>query len=78
MPTVRIAQRSTTEGWSQRSHSVLTACLLSTSYDHHAILWRIDLETRPPEVVAAFVRCHAPYRLVDTRLESAPTDCRAP
>jgi len=52
--------------------------LLSTSEDHRGLVWRIDLETRPPEVVAAFVRCHAPYRLVDTRLESAATDCRAP
>lgn len=49
--------------------------LRSTSEDHHATIWRLDLESRSAEVVAAFVRCHAPYRLVDGRLEVTAPDC---
>ncbi|HEY0476448.1 MAG TPA: serine/threonine-protein kinase [Kofleriaceae bacterium] len=49
--------------------------LLSTGEAPRAIVSRIERETRSPEVVAAFVRCHAPYRLKDTRLESATPVC---
>jgi eukaryotic-like serine/threonine-protein kinase len=49
--------------------------LLSTSDDHHAVIWHLDAESRAPEVVAAFVRCHAPYRLVDGRLDVATLSC---
>jgi len=31
-----------------------------------------------PDIVAAFVRCHAPYRLNQTRLESATPSCDRP
>jgi WD40 repeat protein len=46
--------------------------LLSTGDDRHAILWTLGLETRTAEEVAAYVRCHAAYDLVDTRLVSRP------
>src|SRR5262249_16912044 len=52
--------------------------LLSAGDAHRAIVSRIELETGPPEVVAAFVRCHAPYRLSETRLESATPSCDRP
>src|SRR5262249_48247079 len=41
--------------------------LLSAGDAHRAIVSRIELETRSPDIVAAFVRCHAPYRLNQTR-----------
>ena len=49
--------------------------LLSGGADHRAIVWRLDRETRSPAAVTAFVRCHSPYRLVDTRLEIAAPSC---
>jgi len=52
--------------------------LLSTGDGRRAIVARIELETRAPEIVTAFVRCHAPYRLKDTRLESAAPVCASP
>ncbi|HEX3481170.1 MAG TPA: WD40 repeat domain-containing serine/threonine protein kinase [Kofleriaceae bacterium] len=52
--------------------------LLSAGDAHRAIVSRIELETRSPDIVAAFVRCHAPYRLNQTRLESATPSCDRP
>lgn len=49
--------------------------LLSASADRTAVVWRVDRETRPAAVVTAFVRCHAPYRLVETRLEPTEPSC---
>jgi WD40 repeat protein len=49
---------------------------ITSATDLHAIVWHVELEHRPPAVVAAFVRCHAPYRLVETRLETATPVCR--
>ena len=52
--------------------------LLSAGTAHRAIVSRIELETRSPDVVAAFVRCRVPYRLNDTRLETATPSCDRP
>jgi WD40 repeat protein/tRNA A-37 threonylcarbamoyl transferase component Bud32 len=49
--------------------------LLSTSVDHRAVVWRLGLETRSHATVTAFVRCHAPYQLVGTRLEPTAPAC---
>jgi WD40 repeat protein len=49
--------------------------LLTTGSDQRAVIWRLDLEDLPPAAVAAFARCHAPYRLVETRLEPATPVC---
>jgi eukaryotic-like serine/threonine-protein kinase len=49
--------------------------LFTTSSDHRAKLWRLGLENRPPASVTAFVRCHVPYQLVETRLETATPTC---
>jgi WD40 repeat protein len=63
------------------AHSVrfsATDSLLSTSSDHHAVIWRLGTEHRSHETVTAFVRCHAPYRLVETRLEFETPVCGPP
>ncbi|HEY0991738.1 MAG TPA: WD40 repeat domain-containing protein, partial [Kofleriaceae bacterium] len=52
------------------------ARLLSTSADHRAVVWRTDIEIRSHSIVTAFVHCHAPYRLVETRLEMVIPTCR--
>jgi len=49
--------------------------LLSTDDEGRAFLWRLDLETRRPDEVARFVRCRAPYKLVETRLATAAPVC---
>jgi WD40 repeat protein len=49
--------------------------LLSVGTAHRAIVSRIERETRSPDIVAAFVRCRVPYRLNETRLESATPSC---
>ena len=49
--------------------------LVSAGSSGRAIVSRVELETRSPDEVAAFVRCHVPYRLVGTRLESATPSC---
>jgi eukaryotic-like serine/threonine-protein kinase len=48
---------------------------LITGGDNGAVVWHLGLETRPAEVVTAFVRCRVPYRLVETRLEPATPAC---
>jgi WD40 repeat protein len=48
---------------------------LITGGDNGAVIWHLGFETRPAEVVTAFVRCRVPYRLVETRLEPATPAC---
>jgi WD40 repeat protein len=47
--------------------------LLTTSLDHRAIVWDVGRASEPVEGVTVFVRCHAPYVLRDTHLESVVT-----
>ncbi|HEY0986544.1 MAG TPA: serine/threonine-protein kinase [Kofleriaceae bacterium] len=49
--------------------------LLISSGVGGAVVWHLGLETRSPEDVSEFVRCRAPYRLVETRLEPATPVC---
>jgi WD40 repeat protein len=63
------------------AHSVRfwgTDRLLSASVDHDAVIWRLGIEQRSREAVTAFVRCHTPYRLVETRLELETPVCGPP
>jgi WD40 repeat protein len=48
---------------------------LITGSEDGAVIWHLGFETRPAEVVTAFVRCRVPYRLVETRLEPATPAC---
>lgn len=83
--SVSVWDASTSSLLAQFHHAATAECvaftpngdyLLSTSTDHRAIVWRLGSETRPNASVTAFVRCHAPYRLVETRLEAMATECR--
>ena len=49
--------------------------VLSAGLDHRAVIWRVGGETRDAESVTGYVRCHIPYRLVETRLEYAAPSC---
>ena len=50
--------------------------LLTTSWDHRAILWDVAPDAGSVASVTAFVACHAPYVLRDTQLDAAiPMPC---